>query len=253
MNRLNGKTAIITGGTSGIGRCTVLNFVEQGAKVLFTGRDQIRAGETLKLVEDLGGDAKFVQHDISDEQDWEKVMSEAEAFLGQVDICVNCAGVFAYGPIEDTSVESFQDMWRINVDGAFLGIKSAMAAMQNNPNGGSIVNVASLSGLVGHASVVSYCSSKAGVIMLSKVAAMEAGPNIRVNAVAPGPVWNELLERAHVNDDTDAMKEYYRTDQPLKVLGSSEDVALAIVYLASDEARRVTGAVLRIDAGRGSD
>jgi 3-oxoacyl-[acyl-carrier protein] reductase len=85
------------------------------------------------------------------------------------------------------------------------------------------------------------------------MAAPSAGPNIRVNAVAPGPVWNELLERAHVNDDSEAMKEYYRNDQPLKVLGSSEDVALAIVYLASDEARRVTGAVLRIDAGRGSD
>jgi len=253
MKRLENKTAIITGGTSGIGRCTVINFVGQGAKVLFTGRDQARADETLAMVAELNGEAAFVQHDIGDEQDWAKVMNAAQDYLGQVDICVNCAGVFAYGPIDETSIESFQDMWRINVDGAFLGIKSAMAAMQNNPNGGSIVNVASLSGLVGHSSVVSYCSSKAGVIMLSKVAAMEAGPNIRVNAVAPGPVWNELLERAHANDDTEAMKEYYRTDQPLKVLGSSEDVALAIVYLASDEARRVTGAVLRIDAGRGSD
>jgi NAD(P)-dependent dehydrogenase (short-subunit alcohol dehydrogenase family) len=138
MKRLDNKTAIITGGTSGIGRCTVLNFVEQGAKVLFTGRDQKRADETLKLVAGLGGEAQFVQHDISDEQDWAKVMNAAQEYLGPVDICVNCAGVFAYGPIEETSIENFKDMWKINVDGAFLGIKSAMAAMENNPNGGSI-------------------------------------------------------------------------------------------------------------------
>ena len=253
MRRLDNKTAIITGGTSGIGRSTVLNFVEQGAKVLFTGRDQLRADETLEMVRKLGGSAKFVKHDIADQDDWIKVMNEAKSYFGTLDICVNCAGVFTYGAIEDTSIESFKNMWRINVDGAFLGIKNAMAAMVDNPNGGAIVNVASLSGLVGHASVVSYCTSKAGVIMLSKVAAMEAGPKIRVNAVAPGPVWNELLERAHANDDIDAMKEFYRNDQPLKVLGSSQDVSMAIVYLASDEASKVTGTVLRIDAGRGSD
>lgn len=253
MKRLDNKTAIITGGTSGIGRCTVINFVKQGAKVLFTGRDQARAKETLALVEEFGGSAKFVPHDITCQQEWQKVINEAKRFFGELDICVNCAGVFSYGSIEDTSIDSFKEMWRINVDGTFLGIKNAMMAMATNPNGGSIVNVASLSGLIGHADVVSYCTSKAGVIMLSKVAALEAGPEIRVNAVAPGPVWNELLERAHVNDDADAMKEFYRTDQPLKVLGSSEDVVLGIVYLASDEARKVTGAVLRIDAGRGSD
>jgi len=253
MARLHGKNAIITGGTSGIGRSTVVHFSEQNARILFTGRDQARAEQTLEMAATAGGEAHFIEHDISSEDSWKAVYARGTELFGNIDVAINCAGVFDYSAIEDTSVEEFKKMWVVNVDACFLGIKHAMVAMQKNPNGGSIVNVASLSGLIGHANCVSYCSSKAGAIMLTKVAALEGAPKVRVNAVAPGPVWNELLERAHANDDTDAMKEYYRTDQPLKVLGNSADVAQALVYLASEEARNVTGSVLRIDAGRGSD
>jgi len=253
MGRLAGKTALITGGTSGIGRDTCVRFIREGANVLFTGRDVARGEETLQAIEAAGGSGRFEVHDVTSEEDWKKVMAVAEQHFDQLDVLVNNAGIFSYGPIETVSPEDFEWMWKVNAEGVFLGLKYGLELMRKSPRQGAIVNISSLSGLVGHADVMAYCTTKAASIMMTRSAAIEAAPKVRVNALAPGPVWNELLEREHAGQDMDAMQEYYREDQPLKFLGDSSDVSNGVVYLASDESRHVTGSILRIDAGRGAD
>lgn len=253
MSRLAGKTALITGGTSGIGRDTCVRFAKEGASVLFTGRDVERGQETLQAIEAAGGSGRFEPHDVTSEDDWKRVIKVAEERFGHLDVLVNNAGIFSYGPIENVTPEDFDWMWKVNVEGVFLGLKYGLELMRKNERQGAIVNISSLSGLVGHADVMAYCSTKAASIMMTRSAALEAAPQVRINALAPGPVWNELLEREHAGQDLDAMKEYYREDQPLKFLGDSSDVTNGVVYLASDEAAQVTGMILKIDAGRGAD
>ncbi len=253
MGRLLGKRVVITGGTSGIGRATVLRCLEEGASVLFTGRSETGARQTLAAAAPFGDAVSFVEQDITSPAAWHAVAEATKDRLGGVDAVINNAGTFFVDTIENTTPERFESMWTINVDGVFLGTQFGASAMQDNENGGSIVTVASLSGLIGHELCAAYCSTKAAAIMMMKSAATELAPNIRANAVAPGPIWNELLQGAHADDDAEQIKQFYRDTSPLKVLGESNDVAEAIVYLASDESRSVTGTVMRIDAGRGSD
>jgi len=252
--RLEGKTALITGGTSGIGRNAAVRFALEGAKVLFTGRDETRAAETIAMAKDEAPEAEvfFEPQEVAVEDDWKRVIAAARQRFGQLDILVNNAGVFFLKTIEDTTPADFLDMWRINVEGVFLGTKYALGWMRENPAGGAIVNVASLSGLVGHELCSGYCTTKAGAIMLTKAAALDAAPKVRVNAVAPGPIWNELLERQHA-ENAEEMKNFYVETSPLKLLGLDSDVTNALVYLSSDESRAITGTVLRVDAGRGAD
>ena len=247
--RLDGKRALITGGTSGIGRDAVVRFVAEGADLIFTGRSESGAKLTLESVADPSR-AAFVRHDVSSPADWASVAGAVRQRFGELDVLVNNAGAFWVRFIQDTSLEDFRSMWRVNVDGTFLGLKYGSELVAT---GGSIVNVSSLSGLVTHPMCAGYCSTKAAIVMMSRGAALEFDGNPRVNTLTPGPVWNELLERTHGADNADAMKAFYRDTSPLKVLGDSGDVTEGIVYLASDESRYVNGAAFRIDAGRGAD
>ena len=251
--RFGGKKALVTGGTSGIGKETVLRLVKEGAEVMFTGRDQSRASEVLNEIKDLGGRGCFQPQDVTNMDDWLKTADKAEEFFGSLDILVNNAGIFTYGAIEDTSFDEFKNVWRTNVDSVLYGMRYMLPLLEKSGEVSSVVNVSSLSGVMGHPDCVCYCTSKAGSLMLTRVMALEAAPKVRVNAVAPGPVWNELLERAHAGQDKDEMQEYYRESQPMKFLGDSSDIANGILYLASDAARYVTGVIFRIDAGRGAD
>ena len=254
MNRLHNKIALITGGTAGIGRATAVRLAEEGATVVITGRNQAEADKTLALVHTAGGTGIFLTHDVTDESSWMAVIAEIERRYSRLDVLVNNAGSFFVKPLADTSLADFHGLWKINVEGIFLGTKHAFTLMGRNPNGGSIINVSSLAGLVGLDQCVAYCSSKAGAIMFSRAAALEGAalPHpIRVNSVAPGPVWTDMIARQY--GDTEDMRTYFSEDQPLKVLGLPEDVANGILYLASDEARYVTGIALTIDGGRGAD
>ena len=251
--RFKGKTAVVTGGTSGIGKETAVRLVKEGAEVLFTGRDESRAEQALQELEKLGGRAYFQQQDVTKTEDWLRVAEQVEKTFGHLDVLVNSAGVFTYGAIEDTTYEEFKNVWRSNVDSVLLGMKHLLPSLEQASGVASVVNVSSLSGVMGHPDCVCYCTSKAGSLMLTRVMALEAAPKVRVNAVAPGPVWNELLERAHAGQNKEEMQEYYRESQPMKFLGDSSDVANGILYLASDAARYVTGTIFRIDAGRGAD
>jgi NAD(P)-dependent dehydrogenase (short-subunit alcohol dehydrogenase family) len=251
--RLQDKLALITGGTSGIGRDAALRFAKEGAQVIFTGRNKERANSTLQEIEALGGKASFYEHDVTSEASWQDVTRQVAEAFGKLDVLVNNAGIFLYGPIEDTPLEDFQVMWQTNVDSVFLGMKYCLPLLRASEGTASVINISSLSGMVGHPDCVSYCSSKSASLMLTRVMAMEAAPKVRVNALAPGPVWNELLERAHEGQDAEEMKTYYRESQPLKLMGESADVTGGLVFLASQESRYVNGSLFRIDAGRGAD
>jgi NAD(P)-dependent dehydrogenase (short-subunit alcohol dehydrogenase family) len=251
--RLQDKLALITGGTSGIGRDAALRFAKEGAEVIFTGRNKERANSTLQEIEALGGKASFYEHDVTSEASWQDVTRQVAEAFGKLDVLVNNAGIFLYGPIEDTPLEDFQVMWQTNVDSVFLGMKYCLPLLRASEGTASVINISSLSGMVGHPDCVSYCSSKSASLMLTRVMAMEAAPKVRVNALAPGPVWNELLERAHEGQDAEEMKTYYRESQPLKLMGESADVTGGLVFLASQESRYVNGSLFRIDAGRGAD
>lgn len=251
--RLQNKLALITGGTSGIGRDAALRFAKEGAQVIFTGRNKERANSTLQEIEALGGKASFYEHDVTSEASWQDVTRQVTETFGKLDVLVNNAGIFLYGPIEDTPLEDFQVMWQTNVDSVFLGMKYCLPLLRASEGTASVINISSLSGMVGHPDCVSYCSSKSASLMLTRVMAMEAAPKVRVNALAPGPVWNELLERAHEGQDAEEMKTYYRESQPLKLMGESADVTGGLVFLASQESRYVNGSLFRIDAGRGAD
>jgi len=251
--RLQNKLALITGGTSGIGRDAALRFAKEGAQVIFTGRNKERARSTLEEIEALGGKASFYEHDVTSEASWQDVTRQIADAFGKLDVLVNNAGIFLYGPIEDTPLEDFQVMWQTNVDSVFLGMKYCLPLLRASEGTASVINISSLSGMVGHPDCVSYCSSKSASLMLTRVMAMEAAPKVRVNALAPGPVWNELLERAHEGQDAEEMKTYYRESQPLKLMGESADVTGGLVFLASQESRYVNGSLFRIDAGRGAD
>ena len=251
--RLKDKLALITGGTSGIGRDAALRFASEGARVIFTGRNRERAQATLDQIKALGAEAWFYEHDVTSEASWQEVVAQVADAFGKLDVLVNNAGVFLYGPVEDTPLDDFQVMWRTNVDSVFLGMKHCLPLLRASDGTASIVNVSSLSGMVGHPDCVSYCSSKSASLMLTRVMAMEAAPQVRVNALAPGPVWNELLEKAHQGQDAEEMKTYYQESQPLKLMGESSDVTGGLVFLASEESRYVNGSLFRIDAGRGAD
>ena len=250
--RLAGKRAVVTGGTSGIGRDAVLRFVREGARVIFTGRNPEGAAATREALGEHQDRASYGAQDVGNETDWQALGKAVKSELGGLDVLVNNAGAFWVKFLQDMTLEDFKSMWRVNVDGTFLGIRYGAEWMADQA-GGSVVNVSSLSGLVTHPMCAGYCSTKAAIVMMSRAAALEFDSAPRVNVLTPGPVWNELLERTHGAENAEAMKQFYTDTSPLKVLGDSTDVTHGIVYLASDESRYVNGAVIRIDAGRGAD
>ncbi len=188
------------------------------------------------MVKEAGGQAGCVQQDATREADWQRVMESADNKFTQLDILINNARMFFLKFIEETTAEEFERMWRVNVDSVFLGMKYGIALMYKQGTCRSIINVASLSGLVGHESCSAYYAGKAAAVMLTRAAALDAVPDIRVHVPTPGPVWSELLMREHGDEQAEQMQEYYKESQPLKVLGVSEDVTNAIVFFASDEA-----------------
>lgn len=249
--RLEGRIALVTGGTAGIGRATAVRFAAEGAHCIVTGRNAAEAARTLELTAGAGRRGEFLAQDVTSEEDWARVVTDVIARHGRLDVLVNNAGSFFVKPLEATSLEDFRGLWTINVDAVFLGTREALRVMQRQRSG-AIVNVSSLAGLVGLDQCVAYCASKAACVQFTRAAALEAAPHgVRVNVVAPGPVWTDMIARQY--GDTPETRAFFSEDQPLKRLGVPEDVADGILYLASDDARYVTGMALTIDAGRGAD
>lgn len=251
---LSGKTVIVTGATKGIGRAATLALVREGACVVATGRDEKGGVETVRLAKETGGEAIYLRHDVAREDDWERVVAEAERRFGPLGALVNNAGVFFVKPIAETTEADFDFAYSVNVEGTFLGIKHAFRAFARAKTPGAIVNVSSLMGQVGYPNAVAYCASKGAITSMTKAAALEGGqmnPKVRVNSLHPGVIWTPMITGTFGDDQ--ALADAFAADTPLRMIGLPEYMADAIVYLVGEDASYVTGAELTADGGRGAD
>ncbi|MDA1075802.1 MAG: glucose 1-dehydrogenase [Proteobacteria bacterium] len=250
--RLAGKVAIVTGATIGMGRETAIALCAAGATVIATGRNETEGAVTAGLLEQTGGQGIYRKQDITDESGWQSLISDVEATYGGLDILVNNAAMFFVKPLLETSFEDLDAIYKVNMEGTFLGMKYAMAAMDRR-GAGSIINVSSLLGIRGFPGGSAYCATKGAVTQMSLAAALEGaadGRNIRVNVIHPGVFWTKMVIEAM--GDADEVKQFLADETPLGRTGNPDEIAQAIVYLASDEARLVTGSEMTIDGGRGA-
>ncbi|MEO5885725.1 MAG: 3-oxoacyl-[acyl-carrier-protein] reductase [Candidatus Limnocylindrales bacterium] len=245
MIDLTCKAALVTGGSRGIGRAIVLRLATQGADVAFTFKgNAAAAAETAAAVEALGRRALSVQADVADVAAAETVVKAALEAFAKVDILVNNAGITRDDLIMRMSEEAWRDVLETNLFGAFWMIKAVTRPMLK-ARGGRIINMTSVSGQAGQTGQANYSAAKAGLIGLTKATARElASRSITVNAVAPGFVLTELTQ-----DLPDALKDEITTRTPLGRFGTTEEIANAVAFLASDEAAYITGQVLAVDGG----
>jgi len=242
--RLAGKVALITGAASGIGRATALLFHAEGAQVAATDRNEAGLAE-LEGVADLR-----LAQDVTDEARWREVVDQVVAAFGKLDILVNNAGIALKGNIETATLDEFRRTEAVNVEGTFLGCREAIRVMKGR-GGGSIVNLSSVAGIIGDAQSAAYCASKGAVRLLTKSAALHcAGYAIRLNSVHPSfadtPMVQELIASSK---NPERVREGLSKAAPLGRMGRPEEVANAILYLASDESSFTTGIELMVDGG----
>lgn len=242
---LTGKVAVVTGAGRGIGREIAKTLASQGAMVVvnYNGSAQ-RAAETVKEIEENGGKAEAIRCDVSDFESAGKFMEGVIKAYGRVDILVNNAGITRDGLLMRMSEEDFDAVVNTNLKGAFNCMRHVARQMLKQKRG-RIINISSVSGVIGNAGQVNYAASKAGIIGMTKSAARElASRGITVNAIAPGFINTEMTEVL-----SDAVKEGIQAQIPMKVFGETKDVAEAAAFLASDKARYITGQVLCVDGG----
>ena len=245
--KLAGKTAIITGGGGGIGRSTAVRFAKEGARVAVADIDAAIGEETVSLIKRDGGEAIFIKTDVTDSDEIKALIDTTTSTYGALHILFNNAGV---GNSEVRSVDLAEEEWDrvidINLKGVFLGIKYAIPELIK-AGGGAIINTSSLLGLKGQKYVSAYNASKAGVVMLTQNAALEYGKyNIRVNAIAPGVIDTPIIEQWKQNERKWPI---ISRANALGRIGTPDEVANAVVFLASDEASFITGATLSVDGG----
>jgi 3(or 17)beta-hydroxysteroid dehydrogenase len=253
MGRVQDKTAIVTGGAGGIGAATCRLLAHEGARVVVTDLSDDRG---MDLAREIGGD--FLHHDVTDETRWSEIVTTVEQKHGGPHILVNAAGIegdMTQGTPEGASFAEWKRVHTINLDGTFLGCRAALPAMRR-AGGGAIVNISSIVALMATPFSAPYGSSKAGVKHLTgSVAAHGAADRIRCNSVHPGLIRTRMLDDIHAtrarqrNISFDESRATSVSRVPMGTLGEPEDVAYMILYLASDEARYVTGAAFAIDGG----
>jgi 3(or 17)beta-hydroxysteroid dehydrogenase len=252
MGRVQDKVAIVTGARRGIGKATAELLAREGARVIITDRKEEGAQEVVDGIKTVGGDAMFVLQDVGKEEDWQRVMGEATKRYGRLDILVNNAGVGAGKNIEQLTLEDWRWVMSVNLDGVFLGTKYAIEAMKPG-GGGSIVNIASIEGIVGDRRLAAYDASKGGVRLLTKSAALHcarAGYKIRVNSVCPGFLDTKMVTGfLGAQKDPETARRELEQLHPVGHLGEPLDAAYAVLYLASDEAKFATGTELVVDGG----
>jgi NAD(P)-dependent dehydrogenase (short-subunit alcohol dehydrogenase family) len=248
--RLQGKVAVVTGAASGIGAETARLFVEHGARVVVA---DLQEGPGRALLADLGGEARFARCDVTREEDVAAAVDLAESAFGPLDILVNNAGIVgAVGPIAGTRAEAWDATLAVLLRGVFLGMKHAARVMVPRRSG-VILSIASSAGIVGGLGPHAYTAAKHGVVGLTKSVASELAPHgIRVNAVAPGNTVTAMTSAVITGDPADlaGAEAVITRMSALGIAGMPRDVALALLYLASDEARYVTGHTLVVDAGQ---
>ena len=242
-----GKRVLVTGGSRGIGRAAVAAFVEAGARVALNGSS---AASTEAGVAALGRERLVpAPGDVATADGCRAVVGAAVEALGGLDVLVNCAGIGVGGRVEDCDEQTWDQMLDVNLKGTFFCIRAALPALRES--GGAVVNVASDAGLIGQSGLAAYCASKGGVVIMTKAMALEFAPAVRVNCVCPGYVDTDMVRRDYIERSADpAATERAAADYaPVRRIGRPEEIAAAILYLASGCAGFVTGAALQIDGG----
>lgn len=251
MERVKGKVAIVTGGALGIGKATCVVLAREGASVAVTDTLSKEGKEVVKEIRASGGVAEFWHLDVSDEKEVKETMSEVYKKFGRIDILVNNAGIAGISKPTDEITESEWDkVMGVNVKGVFFCTKHVLPFLRLS-GGGSIVNLSSIYGIIGAADVPPYHASKGAVRIMSKTdALLYAKDRVRVNSVHPGFIWTPMVERyVGSQGDVEAGRAMLGHLHPLGHVGEPDDIAYGIVYLASDEAKFVTGSELVIDGG----
>ncbi|WP_143462475.1 SDR family oxidoreductase [Levilactobacillus enshiensis] len=246
-HRLDGKVAIVTGGTLGIGLAIATKFVEEGAKVMITGRHS-DVGE--KAAKSVGTPdvIQFFQHDSSDEEGWINLFDATEKAFGPVSTVVNNAGIAVNKSVEETTTEEWRKQLSVNLDGVFFGTRLGIKRMKNKGLGASIINMSSIEGFVGDPNLGAYNASKGAVRIMSKSAALDCALkdyDVRVNTVHPGYIKTPLVD--DLPGAEAAMSD--RTKTPMGHIGEPNDIAYICVYLASNESKFATGAEFVVDGG----
>ncbi|VYT90084.1 glucose 1-dehydrogenase [Clostridium tertium] len=240
MKRLENKVAIITGGAQGMGASHVRLFVSEGAKVVFTDLNE-EAGRTLE--QEIGGNARFIKHDVTDAEGWDKVIEETEEIFGSVNILVNNAGISMNKSILEITEAEYRKIVDINQISVFLGIKAVAPSMKKTGTA-SIINISSINGIVGGA--IGYTDTKFAVRGMTKAAALQLSPfGIRVNSVHPGVIETPMVTKG---DSYEVIKELAK-QIPMRRIAKPEEVSNIVLYLASDESRYSTGAEFIVDGG----
>lgn len=242
MDMLKGRIALVTGAASGIGRATAHRLAQEGAYVWLVDRN---ADGLAQVRDELTGDHHMYQLDVTDEAGWIALADKVD----RLDILVNNAGFGVFRSIADTTLEHWRSIMAVNLDSVFLATKYLLPLLANSPYGGTIVNMSSIRGIAGAANTASYCASKGGVRMFTKATALECaalGNNVRANSIHPGHVATPLTAGAHVSDED---RSALLADTPIGRKATPDEIADAILFLASDGSRYMTGAELVVDGG----
>ena len=252
--RLKDKTALITGGTSGIGEATALLFAREGGRVAITGRNSERGARVVARIKESGGDAIFLGADVSQASDCRRVVDEAVRAFGKIEILFNNAGVFYPQTALECSEREWDEQIDVNLKGTFLMSKYALPGMIARKSG-VIINNASGWGIVGGDHAVAYCASKGGVVLMTKAMAIDHGAQgIRVNCICPGDVETPMLP-ADAKMRGLKWEDYIAgcANRPLGRVGTVEEIAKAVLFLASDDSSFMTGSALVVDGGGTAD
>ncbi|HEV8299277.1 MAG TPA: glucose 1-dehydrogenase [Acidimicrobiales bacterium] len=247
MGKLDGKVAVITGGARGQGEAEVRLFVKEGAKVVF-GDVLDDLGEL--VAKDLGDAAVYLHHDVRDEDNWARVISEAESRFGKLDVLVNNAGILDFGTLtHETTLDAYMRLIEVNQVGPFLGMRHAIPAMMRN-RGGSIVNISSTNGFMGYGGTIAYTASKFAVRGMTKTAALEYGKaNIRINSIHPGGIDTPMTRGADLGEMTPEDQDAMYGQFALARAGQPHEVANLALFLASDDSSYCTGSEFIVDGG----
>jgi NAD(P)-dependent dehydrogenase (short-subunit alcohol dehydrogenase family) len=241
------KVVLVTGGTSGIGKATALAFAEAGAKVVIAGRREKEGAEVASEINKTGGTAAFVRADVAKDTDVQKAVDFVLSTYGRLDVAFNNAGVETVGPLDQVTEEQYRRAFDINVWGVLNSMKHEVAAMLKT-GGGAIVNTSSIAGHIGLPQSSIYAATKHAVEGLTKAVAVEfAKQGIRVNSVAPGAIDTDMVDRFAGKEGD--QRNWLRSLHPVGRFGASEEIAAAVLYLASNAAKFTTGASLLVDGG----
>ena len=247
MGRLDGKVALISGGARGQGAAEARIFAREGAKVVIGDVLDAEGTRVAAEIAESGGDALFVHLDVTHEEDWRSAIGVATSSFGKLDVLVNNAGIWRRGRVEDTTVEDWDTIMDVNAKGVFLGTKLAIPEMRK-AGGGSIINISSTAGLVGGPRSSAYTASKGAVRLFTKATAVQyAKEGIRANSIHPGPIDTPMIQQVWQGEEQNREAAIART--PLGRIGTPEDIAYGVLFLASDESSFMTGSELVIDGG----